>query len=126
MSKYKQERRDDLGGIFFRSSWEANYARYLNFLRARGLVYRWEHEPETFWFKGIKRGCVSYLPDFKVWDSKDSEAYYVEVKGWMDPKSRTKIKRFLKYYPELTLKLVDREMYSWIKSQYSGLIEGWE
>ena len=31
-SRSKSGRRDDLGGLFVRSSWEANYARYLNFL----------------------------------------------------------------------------------------------
>ena len=53
-------RREDLGETWFRSSWEANYARYLNLLARMKIVERWEYEPETFWFDGVKRGAVSY------------------------------------------------------------------
>jgi hypothetical protein len=57
-----------IGGVrkFFRSRWEANYARYLEFQKQHGLILGWQHEPETFWFEGVKRGTCSYLPDFKV------------------------------------------------------------
>src|SRR5690606_8292944 len=62
-SRGSQGRRSDLGNIFFRSSWEANYARYLNFLKSQGHIYKWEFEPDTFWFESIRRGVRSYLPD---------------------------------------------------------------
>jgi len=57
-----------IGGIrkYYRSKWEANYARYLEWLKSKGEIQGWLHEPETFWFDGIKRGCLSYLPDFRV------------------------------------------------------------
>lgn len=91
--------------IYFRSNWEVRYAKYLEFLKQIGQITEWEHEPETFWFENIKRGTRSYLPDFKV-VKPDGSHYWVEVKGYMDAKSNTKIKRFRKYYPEEELRVV--------------------
>ena len=125
-SRGKQGRREDLDNIFFRSSWEANYARYLNFLKLKGLIYKWEFEPDTFWFEKIKRGVRSYLPDFKIWDSPLSMPYYVEVKGWMDDKSKTKLKRMNKYYPEIRVDVVARKEYNEIKKKISSMIPSWE
>ncbi|MFI0477756.1 MAG: DUF1064 domain-containing protein [Candidatus Rhabdochlamydia sp.] len=110
---------------FFRSTWEANYARYLEYLKENGKIKDWEHEPQTFWFLKIMRGARSYLPDFKV-TNLDGSHYWVEVKGWMDSKSKTKIKRFKKYYPEETLILIQGP---WFKANTPGLknlLTGWE
>ena len=38
----------------------------LEWLKKNKQIKKWEHEPETFWFEGIMRGCRSYLPDFRV------------------------------------------------------------
>lgn len=102
-----------IGGkrIYFRSQWEMNYARYLEFLKQKGLIIEWEHEPHTFWFEEIKRGVRSYMPDFKVYDP-DGSHYWVEVKGWMDPKSVTKIKRLKKYYPNERLEVVGKKWFA--------------
>ena len=124
-SRAKRGYRDDLGDTFFRSSWEANYARYLNWMRDGGLIKEWSFEPETFWFNGIKRGVVSYLPDFKVINTDDT-VYYVEVKGWMDAKSKTKIKRMAKYYPSVKLVVVDAKAYRQISKTVAPFIKGWE
>jgi len=111
--------------VWFRSRWEANVARYFQYLKQQGRVRRWEHEPETFWFEGIKRGCVSYLPDFRVtWP--DGGISYVEVKGYMDSKSKTKLKRMAKYFPEVELILIDQNYYSDIERNFKDLIKGWE
>lgn len=117
----------DVGGqrVFFRSRWEANYARYLDWLRINGQIASWEHEPETFWFEAIKRGVRSYLPDFLVTEADGSRAYH-EVKGWMDSRSKTTIRRFGKYYPQHKLIVVDAVAYRAIKRKVAGLIEGWE
>jgi hypothetical protein len=85
--------------LYFRSNWEYRYALYLQYLKDQGKIKEWEHEPRTFWFEAIKRGVRSYLPDFKV-TSLDDTHFWVEVKGYMDAKSNTKIKRFKKYYPD--------------------------
>lgn len=102
----------DVGGqrIFCRSTWEERYAQYLERQKAMGIIQSWEHEPKTFWFSEIKRGTRSYLPDFKV-TLPDGSHYWVEVKGYFDSKSLTKIKRFHKYYPQEKLLVVSREWF---------------
>ena len=110
---------------FFRSRWEANYARYLEFLKERGEISEWQHESKTFWFDGIKRGCVSYLPDFEVTLNSGVVEFH-EVKGWMDERSKTKIKRMAKYHPEVKLIVIDAKFYKSLQSKISNLIPEWE
>lgn len=110
---------------YFRSKWEANYARYLNFLKANNQIKEWHHEPETFWFLKIKRGVRSYLPDFKVIEN-DGSHHWIEVKGYYDPKSLTKIKRFKKYYPEERITLVDKVWFKENSKKLFTIINGWE
>lgn len=93
--------------IYFRSKWESQYAHHLEFLKTQGIITSWEHEPHTFWFESIKRGVRSYLPDFKV-TQPDGSHYWVEVKGYMDSKSLTKIKRLKKYYPNEKIYIADK------------------
>jgi predicted DNA-binding protein len=111
--------------IYFRSKWEANYARYLEWLRVGGHLFEWEHEPETFWFEKIKRGCRSYLPDFRVRENNGSVIYH-EVKGWMDARSKTKIKRMAIYHPKVKLLVIEKKQYAEISRKVGALIEGWE
>lgn len=115
-----------VGGVrkYFRSQWELNYAHYLEWLKSKGQIKSWEHEPETFWFEGVKRGCVSYLPDFRVVENNDSIAYH-EVKGWMDDRSKTKIKRMAKYHPTVKLIVIDSKAYASLSRDVSGLVDGW-
>jgi hypothetical protein len=122
---YKSGRREDLKGIFFRSSWEANWARYLNFLIEHREIISWRYEPKTFWFDKIKRGVRSYTPDFEI-TAPDGSVFYHEVKGYMDQRSRTKLKRMRIYYPEVRIELVDRKRYQTVKRQLSSIIKTWE
>lgn len=110
---------------FYRSRWEANYAMYLQWLKENGKILKWEHEPETFWFDGIKRGCMSYLPDFRVTEVDGSICYH-EVKGWMDDRSKTKIRRMAKYHPNVKLIVIDAKPYKALERQMSSVIVGWE
>ena len=110
---------------YYRSRWEANYGRYLQLLKESGNIKDWEHEPDTFWFEEIRRGTRSYLPDFKV-TSNDGSICYHEVKGWMDAKSKTKLKRMAKYHPAVELKLIDSKAYRHLKKKVSKLVNGWE
>jgi len=116
----------EIGGrrIYFRSRWEYNYAVFLQLLVEQKRIKCWEHEPKTFWFDKIKRGCRSYLPDFRV-DNLDGTEEYHEVKGWMDPKSKTKIERMARYYPTVKLIVIDG---SWFKRNGPKLcfLPGWE
>jgi hypothetical protein len=117
----------EIGGVrkFYRSRWEANYARYLEFLKQQGKIKDWKHEPKTFWFDGIKRGCVSYLPDFLVVENDGSESYH-EVKGWMDDRSKTKIKRMAKYFPDVKLIVIDSKAYRALQKTAAAIVSGWE
>lgn len=110
---------------FFRSSWEANYARYLEWLKVHKQIAEWEHEPTTFWFEEIRRGTRSYLPDFRVTEN-DGRQIYHEVKGWMDDASKTKIRRMAIYYPEVTLIVIDSRGYSSIARKVGAMIPDWE
>lgn len=117
----------EIGGqrAYFRSAWEANYARYLQMLVEEGGIKSWEHEPITFWFEEIKRGSRSYLPDFRV-TALDGSVTYHEVKGWMDERSRTKIARMARYHPDVALIVIDKAAYQELKRYLSVLIPDWE
>jgi len=114
----------DINGkkIFFRSSWEANYALYLNFLINKKQIKGWEYEKDTFWFEKIKRGIRSYKPDFKIYNNNETIEYH-EVKGWMDKKSKTKLNRMRIYYPDIKLILIDSECYRNLKNQIGRLLK---
>lgn len=118
-------KREDLNNQYFRSAWEANIARYLNFLKESGDIEKWEYEAETFWFTAIKRGTRSYTPDFKIWE-RDKEPYFIEVKGWMNKQSRTRLERMKKYFPHIKIELLDEDRYRTLRKQLKGLIKGWE
>jgi len=115
-SRSNQGKRKDLNDTFFRSSWEANVARYFNFV---GI--KWEFESKTFWFENIKRGNRSYTPDFYL----PEEDRYVEVKGWMDKSSKTKLKRMAKYYPNIKIEIIAKDEYKAI-AKWKRLIPNWE
>jgi len=123
----KGGKRPDLNNQYFRSRYEANYARYLNFLiRNKEGIEKWEFEPDTFWFEKIKRGVRSYTPDFKVYLTDKSIEYH-EVKGWDYPRGKTARKRMAKYYPNIKLILINEEFFKAFKKQgMDKLIDGWE
>lgn len=117
----------EIGGKrnYYRSRWEANYARYLEWLKQLGEISDWQHEPETFWFESIKRGVRSYLPDFRVWEIDGSSALH-EVKGWMDARSKTTLKRMAKYHPGERIIVIREKTYNDIARKVGRMIEGWE
>ena len=86
--------REDLG-LLCRSAWEANFARVLF---THGIEY--EFEPKVFNFP-IKKGTKAYIPDFYLPATDE----WVEIKGYLDNKSRIKLKRFRIYYPTEASKL---------------------
>jgi hypothetical protein len=117
-SRARGGRRQDINNQYFRSSWEANIARYYNFM---GI--KWVYEPKQFIFESIKRGCISYTPDFYL----PVEDKWVEIKGWMDDKSKTKLARFKKYYPQEyeKLEIIGSKEYKEFK-KYEKIIPNWE
>jgi hypothetical protein len=123
-SRARAGRREDLG-IYVRSTWEANYARYLKWLVMLGEIRRWEYEPETFEFHGIKRGSRFYTPDFKI-TNNDGSIEYHEIKGYMDQPSLTKLKRMAKYYPNIIVKVLRHKDMAAIRKTASPMIDYWE
>jgi len=110
---------------FFRSTWEVNYAHYMEWLKGQGEIREWEYEPTTFWFEKIKRGVRSYTPDFRITEP-DGRVIYHEIKGWMDARSKTKIKRMAKYHPDVHLIVVDSKAYKALARKALRLVPGWK
>jgi Protein of unknown function (DUF1064) len=104
----------EVGGkrCFFRSKMEVRYAAVLEMFKKGGAIREWEYEPKVFWFKGILRGVNNYKPDFRVTQLNGFVEYH-EVKGFMDRKSRTKLKRMKKYFPGVVVRLIDQ---AWFKA----------
>lgn len=102
--------REDLG-IYFRSNWEANFARILNYQNKT-----WEYEPHTFSLSNGK----TYTPDFI------SENVYYEIKGRFTDACKEKIELFKKDYPDIQFELIDCVKYELLKLEYKNLIPNWE
>lgn len=124
-SNRKSGHREDLGGQFFRSAWEANYARYLNLLVEHKQIAGWKYEAKTFWFDKIKRGVRSFKPDFEV-TTLEGEREYHEVKGYDYPRGKTARKRMAKYHPTVKLLLIDAKAYRAISKTAKAIIPTWE
>lgn len=108
----------------YRSHWEVNYAHYLEFLKQRGDIAGWLYEDQVFYFDGIRRGTTNYTPDFKV-IFKDGRHEWREVKGWLDPKSKTKLKRMKKYFPKEIVRLIDSNWFKANSSNLAAIVPGW-
>jgi len=109
------------GDFYFRSKWEANYALYLDFLIQQNQILNWEFEPDQFFFEEIRTGTRTYTPDFKVFNTDGSIEYH-EVKGYMDSRSKTKLKRIAKYYPDVKVVLVEKKTYMDIMKKLKGVV----
>jgi len=91
-----------------RSKCEATFAKLLEMLRGAERIIAASYEPRTFWFEGVRRGTVSYLPDFWAkWDDGEEVVYECKSSATdLKAKDITKYKRMAKYFPEVTLVLV--------------------
>ena len=56
----------------------------------------------------------------------DGSEVYHEVKGWMDDRSRVKIKRMARYHPDVSLVVIDSKAYREIRRKVSGIVPGWQ
>ncbi|MBZ5753728.1 HIRAN domain-containing protein [Metabacillus rhizolycopersici] len=102
--------RKDLN-IVFRSSWEANFARILNCLNIK-----WEYEKESF---QLKDGY--YFPDFFLPNN-----VIVEIKGFWDSESRTKVNSFIEMHKDYKLYTIDADMLISLERLFKQHIEEWE
>lgn len=96
-------KRPDLNNQFFRSGWEANFYRYLKHTSLNNTLIQYEPMDFTFTIFGIVKGpAVSYTPDFKVTytDEYGKQTYkWIEIKGFLKPADKTKLRRFKKHFP---------------------------
>lgn len=109
------------GSVYFRSKWEANYSLFLDWLKEQKKIKDWEYESETYVFGEIKKGTKTYKIDFKVWLS-DTVFEIHEIKGYLDPKSKTKLRRMAKYFPNVKLVLIDGKAYNEILKKMGKII----
>jgi predicted nuclease of restriction endonuclease-like RecB superfamily len=81
----------------FRSATEANFARILNKLKVE-----WKFEERVFTFnKAYKTKPHVYIMDFEVTKGcKEFPPGFYEIKGYMTPDSRKKLRRLKKCYPD--------------------------
>jgi hypothetical protein len=49
-----------------------------------------------------------------------------EVKGWMSPESKTRIKRMKKYYPSVPMIIIEKRHMASLATQLGAIIPGWE
>ena len=116
-----------IGGVtaFFRSRWEANYARYLEKLRVENRIKAWEHEPHRFWFPNNGQKNLSYLPDFRV-TLNSGTTVFREVKGWIDTATIAKAKLMVEHYPDTIIKTISKNEYERLERLHSSSIPDWE
>lgn len=80
--------------IKFRSSWEANFAKWLDL-----SDIKWKYESKTF-----DLGNTTYTPDFYL----PEYDCYIEVKGWFRSNSKIKINLFNRKFKNINLKIFDK------------------
>lgn len=119
--------RADLNNQYFRSRWEANYARYLNYLISIGEpILKWEYEPERFNFSKVRTKPYYYTPDFCIIFT-DNHREYHEIKGWDYGNGQKARRRFRKYFPQHRLILRNKVWYSSLfKKGVDKVIPNWE
>jgi hypothetical protein len=101
----------------FKSAWERNVYRVF-----RNLRYEIQYESERFRFPEPYRRSIDYCPDFFI--RKGTEERLVEVKGWLDGPSKTRLMGFRKFYPERVKQLLvvtrDRGNVEWVRTHLPG------
>ena len=109
--------RPDLG-MYFRSRWEANYARMLKLL---GKSFR--YESQSFLVTLEDGAQSSYCPDFFV----DGDGW-IEIKGYwrVERRERERMEAFRQQHPEHPLLLIEARAYKALRVQYADLIPEWE
>ena len=103
----KQTRRVNYKGlpVIFKSKAEAAVADYLELLILGNEIKDYAYEPQDFVFNDDKLWRLKrYRPDFRV-DIDRNNHYWIEVKGYLDTDSVTKLRRFAKYYPKERIEL---------------------
>lgn len=105
--------RNDIGH-YVRSTWEANYARILQYLNID-----YEYEKEIYWLERKDGSEVAYIPDYFIGD------LIIEIKGrWYDDAIK-KFKLFKEQYPDKKIIVIDGNKYNKLKKEYKHKVN-WE
>jgi hypothetical protein len=103
----------------FRSTWEANIARILNY---KNIKYEYESEYIQLDLSNEKVNITpTYIPDFILDDGS-----IIEVKGFWDSRSKAKMKLVKEQYPDRKILVIDCDLYTCINKKYSSIIDTWE
>jgi len=105
-------KRKDLN-CYFRSRWEANYARMLNFLNIS-----WEFEPRFFDIAETE----TYTPDFFI----ENYNIFVEIKGIMNENTMRKFNMFVQKFPDIQIIFIGLKEYRNIDYSFKNIIPNWE
>jgi hypothetical protein len=90
------------------------------------------YEPKRFYFRDIHE---SYLPDWRLKGIEpfalDGQIYheiYIELKGYLDNKSKRQLKNIRRYYAKkgVMVILIDSEQYKKLEQDFSKGISQWE
>lgn len=111
-------------GVYYRSRWEYNLSLTLDSMKERGDIFSWGYEKREFQFP-VKRGTRFYKPDFEVVYREGDAPIYWECKGAMLQKDVTALVRMARYFPGVTVLIVDGKKYAEFESEF-GSLEGWE
>ena len=110
--------------MYLKSNWERKFCLYLDLMKKHKYIVDYVYEPETFWFEGIKRGAVSYKPDFRV-EFPSGKIEYYEVKGYMSSRDATKMKRMKKYHPNVVMTIIGKEWFKANSPKLKAIIKEW-
>lgn len=124
-------------GKSFRSSMEANWARFLIYLGYREWSEQGEPPSDGRWWRyegrrwdfPQKTANGKYISDFEVWPGfiEPSRRWEVhETKGWLDGDSKTKLNRMARYHPEVPIELVTSQVFRQYTRHAKAHIKGWE
>lgn len=97
---------------FFRSRWEANFARILRYMRL-------DYDYEANRFDLIDS---VFIPDFYL----SKQNLFVEIQGFLRKTKQDKLKKFSELYPNIKLFILDAQGYGKLENVYSPLIHSWE
>jgi predicted nuclease of restriction endonuclease-like RecB superfamily len=87
--------RDKYNNIYFRSSWEVLFAKFLD----RNNI-SWQYE-----FKSFDLINTVYRPDFYLPETNE----YIEIKGYWRDDAKLKFDLFKIFYPQENIKVLQKE-----------------
>jgi hypothetical protein len=117
---------------------EANFERFLKFLGYQLWTEKGADPPQgdgALWYRYEGRswtlpgGCGDYLTDFEVWPGliEAGRPYEViEIKGHLDARSKTKLNRMRKLYPDVVIELITPERLDELVGKGKSVIPNWE